>query len=182
VKRANRISPDELPPFNDKGELCVVVETSQGSPNKLKWDPELGRFRLSGVLPAGAVFPYDFGFVPGTQGEDGDPLDVLLLMDAPVPAGALVEARLIGVIEAEQTEDGETVRNDRLLAVATASHTHRSVRELTDLDRHLLEQIEHFFASYNQIKGKEFRPLARRGAAAACRMVHSASVAEKAAT
>ena len=91
-----------------------------------------------------------------------------------VPAGALVEARVIGVIEAEQTEEGNTVRNDRLLAVATESHQHRSVRELTDLDRHLLEQIEHFFASYNQIYGKEFRPLARRGAAAACRMVRSA--------
>jgi inorganic pyrophosphatase len=167
-------NPAPLLPFNSKGHLHVIVETSQGSPNKLKWDPEVQRFCLSGVLPAGAVFPYDFGFVPGTLGQDGDPLDVLVLLDAPVPAGVLVEARLIGVIEAEQTEDGETVRNDRLLSVAADSHRHQSVRDITDLDRHVLEQIEHFFSSYNQIKGKEFRPLARRGAAAARRMVRSA--------
>ncbi len=82
------------------GALNVVIETSKGSRNKLKYNPEQGLFELSKVLPAGAVFPYDFGFIPSTLGDDGDPLDVLLLLDEPVPAGCKIPARLVGVIEA----------------------------------------------------------------------------------
>jgi inorganic pyrophosphatase len=111
----------------------------------------------------GPFFPYDFGFVPSTLGEDGDPLDVLVLMDAAAFAGCLVTARLIGVIEAEQTEQGRTVRNDRLIGVAAKSITHRSLRDVTDLNSDLLGQIEHFFASYNAAKGKTFTPLGRFG-------------------
>ena len=71
-----------LPAFSADGELCnVVIETPKGSRNKFDYDPELGLFRLGGVLPLGAVFPFDFGFVPSTLGGDGDPLDVLTLMD-----------------------------------------------------------------------------------------------------
>ncbi len=120
---------------------------------------------LSGVLPAGASFPYDFGYLPSTRGEDGDPIDVLLLMDDPAFVGCLVPARLLGVIEAEQTErTGETMRNDRLIAVAEASITHRHLKSLGKLDENLLQQIEHFFISYNAIKGKQFKPLSLRDA------------------
>jgi inorganic pyrophosphatase len=123
---------------------------------------------LSGVLPLGLSFPYDFGFVPSTLGDDGDPLDVLLLMDEPAFAGCLVPARLIGVITAEQQEqDGEVQRNDRLLAVAEKSRVHAEVRGLADLGDALLEEIEHFFVSYNEIKGKRFQPTGRKGARAA---------------
>ncbi len=94
-------------------DLNVIIETPKGSRNKFKYDEEFGLFRLSGLLPVGAVFPFDFGFVPSTAGEDGDPLDVLLLMDEPAFAGCLVTSRLIGVIEAEQTEEGKAERNDR---------------------------------------------------------------------
>jgi len=135
----------------------VVIETPKGSPNKLVFEPHYGTFVLKGVLPAGAVFPFDFGFVPSTLAEDGDPLDVLVLMDAPVFPGCIVPSRLIGVIEAEQTEDGTTTRNDRLLAVAETSATHRSIRHLSDLSRDLVAQIEHFFTSYNEVKGKRFK-------------------------
>src|SRR4028119_2143117 len=108
------------------GALTGRVETPEGSRNKFDFDEELGLFKLGGVLPAGAVFPFDFGFVPATRGGDGDPLDVLVLMDEPAFVGCLVPARLIGVIEAEQTErDGETARNDRLIAVAANSHAHK---------------------------------------------------------
>jgi inorganic pyrophosphatase len=86
----------------------VVIETPKGSPNKLVFEPRRGAFVLKGVLPAGAVFPFDFGFVPSTRAEDGDPLDVLVLMDAAVFPGCIVPSRLIGVIEAEQTEAGTT--------------------------------------------------------------------------
>src|SRR5919202_2577365 len=114
-----------LEPFDAaSGEVNVIIETPKGSRNKFKYDEQRGLFKLSGVLPAGAVFPFDFGFVPSTRGEDGDPLDVLVLMDEPAFAGCLVPSRLIGVIEAEQTEEGTTERNDRLIAVAANSYTH----------------------------------------------------------
>lgn len=155
---------DRLPSFDPKsGDLNVVVDTPKGSRNKFVYDEDLGLFRLGGVLPAGAVFPYDFGFVPGTLGGDGDPMDVLILMDEPAFVGCLVEARLIGVIEAEQTEDGKTTRNDRLIAVSARSRNHHDVRELDQLNANLVAEIEHFFVSYNMAKSKEFRPLGRHG-------------------
>jgi inorganic pyrophosphatase len=148
----------------DSRHVNVIVETPQGSRNKFNFDEKLGLFKLGGVLPAGASFPFDFGFVPSTLGGDGDPLDVLLLMDEPAFPGCLVEARLVGVIEAEQTErDGESTRNDRLIAVSAGARNHKGVRALGQLSPHLVAEIEHFFVSYNQIKGKEFEPLARRG-------------------
>jgi inorganic pyrophosphatase len=153
----------ELEAF-DADELNVVIETPRGSRNKFDYDAARGLFTLGGVLPAGAVFPFDFGFVPSTTGDDGDPLDVLVLMDEPAFTGCLVAARLIGVIEAEQTEaDGETTRNDRLIAVAAEAHNHRDIRSLGKLNENLTDEIEYFFISYNTIKGKQFKPLGRFG-------------------
>ena len=138
----------------EKGEYNVIIETPKGSRNKFNYDEDLGLFKLGGALPAGAEFPFDFGFLPSTLGGDGDPLDILVLMDAPAFSGCLVPARLLGVIEAEQTErDGETTRNDRLIAVAADSRIHRDLRSLDDLSGALLEEIEYFFVSYNTIKG-----------------------------
>ena len=162
-----------LDPF-DAGtkHLNVIVDTPKGSRNKFKYDERSGLFKLSGVLPAGSSFPYDFGFLPSTRGEDGDPLDVLVLMDDPAFAGCLVPARLLGVIEAEQTErTGETMRNDRLIAVAADSITHRRLKSLGTLDGNLVDQIEHFFVSYNEIKGKQFKPIGRFGPTRARRLV-----------
>src|SRR3954464_3694051 len=156
---------EDLPAFGENpDDLNAIIDTPKGSRNKYKYDEELGLFRLGGVLPAGAVFPYDFGSVPGTLGGDGDSMDALILMDEPAFVGCLVESRLIGVIEAEQTEDGETTRKDRLIAVFTRSRNHKNVRELDQLDANLVDEIEHFFVSYNQIKRKTFRPLGRHGA------------------
>src|SRR6266545_3570339 len=91
----------------ESGEINVIIDTPRGSRNKFKYDEEHELFKLGGVLPSGAVFPFDFGFIPGTRGEDGDALDVLMLIDEPTFVGCLVLARLIGVIEAEQIENGE---------------------------------------------------------------------------
>jgi inorganic pyrophosphatase len=154
-----------LSAFDDEGEeLNVIIETPKGSRNKFNYDDELQLFKLGGVLPSGAVFPFDFGFVPSTLGGDGDPLDVLVLMDEPAFTGCLVRVRLVAVIEAEQTErDGETTRNDRLIGIAAESRLHKKVRSLAGLNENLLEEIEHFFVSYNEIKGKVFKPLGRFG-------------------
>lgn len=161
-----------LPAYDpESGELHVIVDTPKGSRNRFVFDEGRGLFRLGGVLPAGAVFPYDFGFVPGSLGGDGDPIDALILMDEPAFAGCLVESRLIGVIEAEQTEGGETTRNDRLITVASRSRNHKGIDEIDQLGENLVAEIEHFFVSYNQAKGKTFRPLGRRGAESARRLV-----------
>jgi len=160
-----------LEAFTADGDLNVIIETPKGSRNKFNYDEKLGLYKLGGVLPAGAIFPFDFGFVPATVGGDGDPLDVLLLMDEPVFVGCLVEARLIGVIEAEQTEDGNTMRNDRLIAVAIKSRNHRDVNSLDDINEHLREEIVHFFVSYNESKGKVFEPLGQYGPERARRLV-----------
>lgn len=173
ARRARPTSLDRLAPFEDDC-LLVVIETPKGSPNKLAFEPRYGTFVLKGVLPAGAVFPFDFGFVPSTRAEDGDPLDVLVLMDAPVFPGCVVPSRLIGVIEAEQSEDGHKERNDRLLAVAANSATHRSIRTLDDLSEDLVAQIEHFFVSYNEMKGKQFRVKGQAGKQRALTLVMAA--------
>ena len=158
------------------GSIEVVIETPRGSRNKLKFDTDRGRFRLSHVLPEGMSFPYDFGFVPGTTAADGDPLDVLVLTDAALPMGCSLDVRLIGVLEAEQRErDGEVVRNDRLIGVAEESSTHQEVRELADLSGPLIAQIEAFFEQYNRLNGKAFRVLHRRGALAAAATVRKAT-------
>ena len=164
---------DRLPAF-DGDDLTVVIETPRGSQNKYTYEPRLGTFVLGGILPAGAVFPFDFGFVPSTLGGDGDPLDVLVLMDAPAFAGCVVPCRLVGVIAAEQTEGGKTERNDRLVAVAAKSITHRSLQNLSDISPDLLAQIEHFFRSYNAAKGKTFVPQGRFGKGDARKLVEQA--------
>jgi inorganic pyrophosphatase len=173
ARRGRSTSLDRLAPFDDDCVL-VVIETPKGSPNKLAFEPRYGTFVLRRVLPAGAVFPFDFGFVPSTRAEDGDPLDVLVLMDAPVFPGCIVPSRLIGVIEAEQTEGEETERNDRLLAVAANSAAHRSIRQLNDLSQDLVAQIEHFFVSYNEMKGKRFEVKGRAGSKRARAVVTAA--------
>ena len=156
---------EHLPAFatneTEPGTVNVIIDTPKGSRNKFKYDEELHIFRLGGVLPVGHSFPFDFGFIPSTKGGDGDPLDVLLLMDEPAFVGCLIEARLIGVIEAEQTEKGKTERNDRLIAVAAGSRNHKDVRTLENLYGNTVDEIEHFFISYNAGKGKEFKPLGR---------------------
>jgi inorganic pyrophosphatase len=150
-------------PFEDDC-LNVIIETPKGSRNKFDFDPSRGCFVFSGVLTLGASFPFDFGMVPATLGQDGDPLDALVLMEEPAFPGCLVAARLVGVIEAEQTErDGTTLRNDRLICVAVHSHAYRDAASLDELGAALVGEIEHFFVSYNEAKGKVFRLLGRGG-------------------
>ncbi|HEX4665441.1 MAG TPA: inorganic diphosphatase [Chthoniobacterales bacterium] len=155
---------EKLSPFHpETNYLNTVIDTPKGSRNKYSYQEKTGLFELSGVLPAGAVFPFDFGFIPQTLGGDGDPLDVLVLMDEPAFVGCVVPARLLGVIEANQTEKGNTVRNDRLIAVAVDSPAHDHLRSLDDLAEQRLHDIEHFFISYNDAKRKKFEPLGRFG-------------------
>ena len=112
-------------------------------------------------------FRHDFGFIPSTKAEDGDPLDVLILMDQPAFSGCVVQARRIGIIEGEQKEDGKAERNDRLLAVAESSHTHSDVRSVKDLNDSLLKEVEEFFVNYHANDGTKFKVLGCKGPDAA---------------
>jgi inorganic pyrophosphatase len=162
----------DLPTFDREGVLRVVIETPRGSRNKYDFDPELNCMELGAVLPRGMSFPFDFGFIPSTLGQDGDPLDVLALLDAPVIAGCTLSARLIGVIEARQKEKkGAWFRNDRLLVVAKSAQSHAAVNELQDMKPHLLGEIKSFFIDYNRSGGRIFEPLADRGPKAARRLI-----------
>jgi inorganic pyrophosphatase len=171
-------SPISLP-MRHNGSVVVVVETPRGSGNKLKFDPDLGVYRLDRVLPPGMAFPFDFGFVPETLADDGDPVDVAVLLDAPTFSGCIVLARLIGVLEAEQQDGGKGKweRNDRLLAVADGSKGHSQLRSIRDVDPFRLDAIGEFFRGYHALDGDGFRVTAHAGlgaAEAAIRRGHAA--------
>jgi inorganic pyrophosphatase len=137
-----------------------VIESPRGSQIKFKYLPRLASFAVSYILPTGSVFPRDFGFIPSTLGSDGDPLDILVLLDAPTFAGCIIPTRVIGAIEAEQTEEGVTVRNDRLIGIATAAHEYARIESIDELDPMIVKEIEHFYTSYNEMRGRRFKPLA----------------------
>lgn len=167
--------PTRLKPVLKKDELVqVIVETPAGSRNKFAYDPEQAIFVLRKVLPAGMTFPYDFGFLPQTIASDGDPIDVLLLMDQPAYPGIAVSARLIGVIEGEQIEGKKKIRNDRLVAVAEANYAYENVRKLKDLPDKWITQLQDFFVNYHKLEGKAYRLLGCKGADVAFKLVQKA--------
>lgn len=165
----------------DSGDLTVVVETPKGSRNKYKYDPAQGVMRLGATLGEGLAFPFDFGFFPSTRGEDGDPLDVLLFLDAGVPPGCVATARLIGVLEVEQKQKRKPwQRNDRFFAVATHAHSHLAVKRLADLPEQLVPEVESFFVHYAGLNGKELRVIRRSGPKRARKLLKAGAKAFKA--
>jgi inorganic pyrophosphatase len=170
--------PTKLKPIDKKdGLLRVIIETPAGSRNKFAFDPDQSIFALKKVLPAGMVFPYDFGFLPQTLAPDGDPIDVLLLMDEPAFAGCAVKARLIGVIEGEQLDGKKKIRNDRLVAVAEANHMYAHIRKLKDLPEKWLTELQDFFVNYHDLEGKEYKLLGCKGQEAAMKLIKDAQKA-----
>jgi inorganic pyrophosphatase len=166
--------------LDDSARCCrAVIETPASARAKFGYDPDLDRFVLKGVLPAGMAFPLDFGFIPGTLGEDGDPVDVLVLSEAALPVGCVANVRLIGVIEAEQTEahDGKcrTVRNDRLVARLAESRAYENIGEVEQLGDGFTDELARFFTTYNSLKDKKFEVLRIRDSKAACDAVQAGS-------
>ena len=150
--------------WDAKHRLCkAIIETPKGRRNKFDYDPEFRLFKLGGLLPEGMMFPYDFGFIPSTLADDGDPLDVMVLLDEPAHVGCLLDVRIIGVIEAEQVQKGKAEENDRLIAVAVHSYNHRNVNSLDDINKAIVDQIEEFFIAYNKSRGKKFKVKGRHG-------------------
>src|ERR1700684_4354384 len=162
-----------------KLECRAIIETPKGCRNKFDYDPDSNLFVLGGLLPEGMMFPFDFGFIPSTLGEDGDPLDIMVLMDAPAHVGCLMDVRVIGIIEAQQTQDGKTKTNDRLLGVAVHSYEHENVRTMEDVSKTLLAQEEAFFVSYNKQRGKKFKITNVAGPKRAMRFLKSGILAHQ---
>jgi inorganic pyrophosphatase len=168
--------PSSIEPFSKDGVLQVVIETPKNSRNKYAFDHERRVIVLKKLLPAGMSFPYDFGFVPSTLAEDGDQIDVLVLMDEPAFPGCVLEARVIGVVEGEdELEGGETQRNDRLLAVAVVSQSFSNVQTVEDLPHQLVKAFEEFFVAYPRILSeKVYRLLGTKGPEEALMLVEAA--------
>jgi inorganic pyrophosphatase len=162
-------------PFvKDSKSVNAVVETPKGSRNKYVYDEDTGGFRLKKALPAGMMFPFDFGFIPSTIADDGDPMDILVLTDAPTFSGCIVECTVIGIVKVKQEKKGQDVRNDRVIAVQSDSRNYASVKKLGDLEEGLLKEIIHFFASYNNISEDKFEPIGNDGAGEALRLIEEA--------
>ncbi len=151
--------------------VTAIVETPKGSAYKYDYEPDLKLFKLKKTMPAGMVFPFDFGFIPGTKGEDGDPLDIIILSELSSFPGCIMDCRLIGAIAAEQTEEGDTVRNDRFLAVPEVSQLFADIQSIDDLPPKMIEQLETFFVNYNELAGKTFKPLERKSAEEAYQLI-----------
>lgn len=156
---------------DDEDIIQVIIETPKGSRNKYAFDAEQKVFELAKVLPAGMAFPYDFGFIPSTLAEDGDPTDVLVLMDEPAFPGCLLKCRTIGVIEGEQGKKSKTERNDRIVAVEQLNHSYAHVKHVDDLGKKFVKELEEFFVHYHELTGKEYRILDVKGPGEAGRRI-----------
>lgn len=166
--------------LDDETGVCrVVIETPKGRRSKFDYDPQLKAFRLKSLLPEGMSFPLDFGFVPSTLCDDGDPLDIMVLVDEPTCVGAVLDVRLIGVIEAEEEEKGKTERNDRVLAVPTVSRLYAAIKSPDQLPKDFIDNLAAFWVQKDRLEGKAFRPLGIKDAEAAIAIVKAATRAAK---
>jgi inorganic pyrophosphatase len=163
-------SPVRIGPFAKGDHVNVVIETPAGSRTKYTWDPEVGAFRANKVLPLGMTFPYDFGFLPGTHASDGAELDVVVLADAPLAVGCLVECRVLGAFECKT--DGE--RNDRVVAVPIDTIQGARWHHLADIGSDLVDGIGDFLRSYVERDGRRFEMIRRVDRATALALVKAA--------
>jgi inorganic pyrophosphatase len=143
-----------LAPFDAEGRLRGVVETPRGSAVKLKYVPDLDVFELGRSLPLGVTYPYDFGFVPGTRGADGDPLDVLIIQDSPTFPGVVVACRVLGVVRLSQKGGAGRAPNPRLVAVPAND---RRLEDLRGLPARTRAEIEQFFVNVVMFEHKDVR-------------------------
>jgi inorganic pyrophosphatase len=134
--------------------MDIIIETPKGSRQKYSYDKESKLFRLKKVLAPGLVFPYDFGFIPGTKGEDGDPLDILVISEYHGFPGCLMDVRIAGCLQAVQSTGKSSHRNDRFIGILEQSSVFEDVATLEDLPITLIESIKLFFVTYLQAEGK----------------------------
>ncbi|MBM3260794.1 inorganic diphosphatase [Candidatus Kaiserbacteria bacterium] len=131
-------------------EINVIIEIPKGSNNKYEIDKATGLIKLDRANYTAAPFPYDYGFVPQTLWEDGDPLDVIVLTTYPLAPGILVAARPVGVIE--MIDNGES--DFKVLAVPVEDKRWEDVQDLADINKHTIKEFQHFLETYKALKGK----------------------------
>jgi inorganic pyrophosphatase len=163
------VDPTGLAPLDGSDRIQVIIETPKGSRNKYAFDSEQRVFGLTRVLPAGMTFPYDFGFVPSTKAEDGDPTDVLVLMDEPAFPGCLLKCRIVGIIEGQQGKKKSGERNDRIVAIEEANHSFAHVSHVKELGKKFVKELDEFFVNYHELEGQKYRILDVKGPAEARR-------------
>ena len=138
--------------------IDVIIETPKGSKYKYKFDPQTNRFKVHKLLPAGLAFPYDFGFIPHTKAEDGDPLDVMIFSEDSFLPGSIIECQILCAIKAEQAKEEKSFRNDRILAVPVLNIQKGKKISLENISKQKIKEVEIFFIYYNKMEGKEFTP------------------------
>lgn len=136
---------------NIPNEVNVIIEINKGSKNKYEIDKETGMIALDRVAHTAQDFPFDYGFVPQTYWHDGDALDVVLLTTHPLLPGILVSARPIALMQ--MIDSGE--RDDKVIAVPTSDPRFAEVKDLSDINKHTLKEIEHFYSTYKKLQNKE---------------------------
>jgi inorganic pyrophosphatase len=164
-----------LPAFTEEGDVHAVVETPRGSRAKFAFDPKLEAFTLKKSLLIGLSYPHDWGFVPSTQSEDGDPLDIMVVHDATTFPGVVLTCRIIGVLQIEQKSKTKVERNDRLFAVPRRSHSELGLRDVMELSKPMQEELEKFFLATDELEDKKLRMIGWKGPKAALRTIKDAS-------
>jgi inorganic pyrophosphatase len=165
----------KLPTWADKTRVNAVIETPRGSRAKLEFDPKLGAFTLSKPLLAGLTYPYDWGFIPSTKADDGDPLDVLVIHEAATYPGLVLACRPIGVLEVEQVRGRRKERNDRLFLVPDRSPFEGDLLDIRHLPKRAIAELEKFFQATDALEPKELRFLGWRGPNRAVKTIKMAS-------
>lgn len=130
--------------------VYAVIEIPKGSRNKYEYDKDLESFALDRVLYSPFVYPADYGLIPQTIYDDGDPMDIMVLMEQPTFPGCIIEARPIGVMR--MIDGGD--KDDKILAVPLNDPRYKDVKDIGDVPSHLLEEIAHFFKEYKYLEGK----------------------------
>ena len=144
----------DVSPFDEESNVVnVVITAPRGSACERKFDLATCDFLPGKILPQGVVFPFDYGFIPSTETPDGTPLEVMIFLEEPSNVGSIVPARLIGVIQSEETEGGRVVRKNRLLAVLETYYNPSRFYSLDELDSHLIATIEYFFTRKKRRRG-----------------------------
>ncbi len=151
----------------DFAAVDAIVEIPRGSRNKYEYDPATGDIRLDRVLFASVHYPGDYGFIPGTTSADGDPLDVLILVEEPTFPGCRVRVRPIGVLFMRD----EKGVDEKILGVPAADPRFAEVTDLRDLPSHWLTEVENFFNIYKELEGKTVTAEAWQGASEAIRVL-----------
>jgi inorganic pyrophosphatase len=164
-----------LPPFTEDGDIYVVVETPRGSRAKFDYDPKLKAFTLSKSLLTGLSYPHDWGFVPSTRADDGDPIDVMVVHDAATFPGTILTCRIIGVLQIEQKSKGKKERNDRLFAVPKDSHSEQALKDVRGLSEPIQQELEKFFKATDELEDKELDVIGWKGPKTAVRAIKDAA-------